>query len=1068
MPRTPHYFACKALALGAMLAAFLPSQAASVLFPLSNEKSESLGWTYVNGDEYPGAKGGIAKDSEIKAGAKASLRLDADLSGGGEYVGAKMPIASGLEPSFFSFQIKCPFVKSVCVRLEDSSGQCFQNESLKVASTDAWQTLSISVKDLEGEEHWGGKNDGSFHPPAKALTVSIVKGALKESGKSSASLWLANPAMNSRDSGAQESARAGGLLPNALEIVSQGGKAQGSSKWSLSLGEEFPGAKGSLKDSPAFELSASFAGGGEYIAAGRGFEDVPFEACGASVEFSASNLAKLSFRAEDSSGQTFQKEESLSGASGSLEIDFRKLSGPGSEHWGGPDDGVFRPPAKSFSLVLTKSGAKDVSKPVSLRVAKAGLSMGFRGAAVKQTRLGSVFEEPETPSFEALAENGAELLKWKAEDFRGAPLAAGEVQKPGPKSSIKLPPSCKGFFKLRVEAFKGGASLGAAESCGALLPKRAEPQTAEDSPFGVCAHFSQGWPLELLPLIRSMGATEIRDEIPWSDAELKKGSLAIPEDWKARMAAIKEAKLKTLLILCYANDNYDGGNAPYTEAGFEGFARYGAFIAKSFRSQLSGVEVFNEWNSPDCFCKGPAASKPDVYLKLLKAVYEKISKQEPGLPILGCSTVGLWWGGYEWLEKVFASKGSLKRMSAVSFHPYYNQREPELLDSCALKIKGMMEAAQHESLPLWATEIGWPQCEVDGVDAKGKEFMFPERLTGDYEQACYLVRSYALLLSAGVVKIHWYVFMNGGLDKHDDMCNYGLIRAAADPLGAYSPKPAYVAYSAMASKLKNMKFKAEESSAKGLYRSCLFEGPGGEQARVLWTLEPCFLKASSEEPLKLCDLTGADSELKAGATLRLCAKEPVFIVGKLSKPLELSSKILPPKRIEPILGERMRIEVSAANQGTAPLKASLKLGDAPAIDFEIEPGFNGVKTLQGKIVSEDAYERVPCLLYVDGKLVGRQASEIAPRHPLEFVSAPRLRDGKLLATLKNISEEKRLKILSATASSGNAEYKLEKELLPGIQEETLLGEFKAVRKGQIVVEIRCEGLPPAVFSGQTN
>jgi hypothetical protein len=43
------------------------------------------GWSYVGGQEFPGAKGSLARDVSVAHGGSASYRLQADFTGGGAY-----------------------------------------------------------------------------------------------------------------------------------------------------------------------------------------------------------------------------------------------------------------------------------------------------------------------------------------------------------------------------------------------------------------------------------------------------------------------------------------------------------------------------------------------------------------------------------------------------------------------------------------------------------------------------------------------------------------------------------------------------------------------------------------------------------------------------------------------------------------------------------------------------------------------------------------------------------------------------------------------------------------------
>ncbi len=129
--------------------------------------------------------------------------------------------------------------------------------------------------------------------------------------------------------------------------------------WSLSLGKEWPGARGALQrrdvggrdDDGVLVLKYDFKKGGHYVAAIAGLPaDPPVKAVRLWVNKPCDNL--MIFRAVDADGESFQKN---------LRFDYRgwqqlevSLDGWGF-HWGG--DGVFRPPARRFDILIENQGA---------------------------------------------------------------------------------------------------------------------------------------------------------------------------------------------------------------------------------------------------------------------------------------------------------------------------------------------------------------------------------------------------------------------------------------------------------------------------------------------------------------------------------------------------------------------------------------------------------------------------------------------------------------------------------------------------------------------------------------
>ncbi|HOW69279.1 MAG TPA: glycoside hydrolase family 16 protein [Phycisphaerae bacterium] len=138
------------------------------------------GWSYVDGREFPGAKGSLALDTTVAHGGKASLKLEADFTAGGAYVGTYRDLDRLKDEDFKAIHlwIKANHVTRMGVRIVDSTDQCHQKDGgVALAATADWQEVVLKIADLVGGEHWGGANDGRWHGPAKGLGINIGKDA---------------------------------------------------------------------------------------------------------------------------------------------------------------------------------------------------------------------------------------------------------------------------------------------------------------------------------------------------------------------------------------------------------------------------------------------------------------------------------------------------------------------------------------------------------------------------------------------------------------------------------------------------------------------------------------------------------------------------------------------------------------------------------------------------------------------------------------------------------------------------------------------------------------------------
>ena len=97
-------FMCLLVATAALTAAPVRAADETSLFDTKNPLS---GWTFGNGPEFPGAKGGIVVDEAVEPQHRPAIRLDGDFTAGGNYVqiGRSLP---AIDLDALSFWMKAP------------------------------------------------------------------------------------------------------------------------------------------------------------------------------------------------------------------------------------------------------------------------------------------------------------------------------------------------------------------------------------------------------------------------------------------------------------------------------------------------------------------------------------------------------------------------------------------------------------------------------------------------------------------------------------------------------------------------------------------------------------------------------------------------------------------------------------------------------------------------------------------------------------------------------------------------------------------------------------------------
>jgi hypothetical protein len=158
---------------------------------LGDFEGDLVGWKYVGGEEFPGAKGAMSRDTARSHAGHASLRLEADFRGGGAYVGVWRDLETANLPDVaeIRLQVRAENLSRVGIRIVDATGQCHQKTvALPPGVTTSWQTLVLKVSDLVGGEHWAGANDGQWHGPPQGLGINIGKDTTGNSAR--ATLWV--------------------------------------------------------------------------------------------------------------------------------------------------------------------------------------------------------------------------------------------------------------------------------------------------------------------------------------------------------------------------------------------------------------------------------------------------------------------------------------------------------------------------------------------------------------------------------------------------------------------------------------------------------------------------------------------------------------------------------------------------------------------------------------------------------------------------------------------------------------------------------------------------------------
>ncbi|HZX06406.1 glycosyl hydrolase [Kribbella sp.] len=154
----------------------LNAPAAAPTTPLGDYESAAEGWSFYPGSEFPGATGSLSYDTVSPQSGAQSAKLSGDFSGGGNYVALQRSFVP-IDLKALDLWVKSSQVSSIGLRLTDATGQVHQ-QRLSLSGS-AWQHLSVTqFAQGNGYLHFGGANDGIWHGPATAITLTLDKSAI--------------------------------------------------------------------------------------------------------------------------------------------------------------------------------------------------------------------------------------------------------------------------------------------------------------------------------------------------------------------------------------------------------------------------------------------------------------------------------------------------------------------------------------------------------------------------------------------------------------------------------------------------------------------------------------------------------------------------------------------------------------------------------------------------------------------------------------------------------------------------------------------------------------------------
>ena len=135
-------------------------------------------WSFWNGPEFPGARGGVALSAKSAHSGRNGLAFSFDFTGGGNYVQAGRSIPAGEKATGLRLWVRNPGMNSIGIRVTDGEGQTFQKTF--AVPHGGWQQIEISFSGWTG--NWGGKGDAVFRGSPTMFAILVENNAAVKKG----------------------------------------------------------------------------------------------------------------------------------------------------------------------------------------------------------------------------------------------------------------------------------------------------------------------------------------------------------------------------------------------------------------------------------------------------------------------------------------------------------------------------------------------------------------------------------------------------------------------------------------------------------------------------------------------------------------------------------------------------------------------------------------------------------------------------------------------------------------------------------------------------------------------
>ena len=673
---------------------------------------------------------------------------------------------------------------------------------------------------LAWDYHFGGANDGVFHPPAASFAVLVEQ---REIETPQGEVLVADVTPHAADGG--EAMHVGEYVVTDFTERTQGGV------WNVDLGARDRAGIGrslSLLGSPR-ALLLTVRGG------------------------NPGNVVSLQL------GSHFQAFGRVLGTLDGGEQTFTVPAPPeGWRYWGGENDGEVRPPLRFEALILERGDGPAAPTAVELGALRCTTAVPTSQPVTLLADVAALGGDGEEPTLDAACRAWNLLdtpltgtLTITVRDWEGAAFSESVRSWTLPakgmptEAGMSLPlPADRNFAEVafRFEA-EGCALTTAVAAYTRPLEAPGDPVLRPESPWGMGVYLYR-YPDNpdghtqmdrAAALAEQAGVKWSREEFSWARIETAPGEY----DFGFYDTVVDTAQrhgISVYGLLAY----WSRWTEPYTERGIDDFCRFARAVVGHFKDRIKHWEVYNEPNI--FFWSGP----PELYPVLLDRCYAAIKEADPEAHVLGISTSGI---DTEFIQDCLEHGAPF---DVLTIHPYRGYLSERTF------MKELREvAAQVGNRPVWITEMGW-STQVGGRSERA--------------QAQLLARTYLSAVASGACQnISWYDFRCDGDNRYYNEHNFGVL--AHD----FRQKPAYRALAAVcrtfrAGDVRRVDFGAGVLGLQNADATALLSAAGAR--RVTFRVDPAttHIRNLMNEPLPL-------PEKRDRVEFLLKPDAPIFIHG---------------------------------------------------------------------------------------------------------------------------------------------------------------------------------------------